>query len=141
MSQRENPGLMGASPPCGNDVHTGQMGEGSVGAEARDGAINQIRVDLQHFLIANAQLFQRVGLEVLYHHVRLSDQIHHDLFALFRTHIDGNALLSPVVLAEIEADLVDVRAVLTGDVTRAGPFHLDDLRAHVRQHHAAERGG
>ncbi len=126
---------------CRNDVHTGQMGQGAVGAEAGDGAVNQPGVDLQHFLIANAQLFQRAGLEVLHHHIHLGRQVQYDLLALFGAHVDGDALLAPVVLAEVQADVVDVGAVLPGDVSRAGPLHLDDLGSHVRQHHPAEWGG
>ena len=63
-----------------------------------------------------------------------------DLASLFRLHIDGDASLVAVNRKEVGADAVDEgRSPQPRVIAARRRLNLHDLRAHIAEHHGAER--
>ena len=108
-------------------------------AKARDRAVDQVGPHLAQLGLARAQLFRHAGPEILDEHIRASDEIvqHGTVVGLRRVERDG-ALVAIVslVVGRIEPALEG-----TERIARARFFHLDDIRAEIRQMHAGGRTG
>ena len=128
-----------AGHALGHDVIGGQVAHGAVLAEAGDGAVDDLGVDLLQILVGEAQLLHHAGLEVLHHDVAGLDHIIDQVLALFQ--VDGDALLAPVDQGVVAALPIFEGAKDTAAVAHAGLFDLDDFRAEVGQVHGTERAG
>ena len=124
-----------------DEIVAGARGLGAALAEARDGAVDQARVQLAKGVVAEAQPRHGAGPEVLQHHVGLGHEPTEDGLSVGRFHVEGQALL-------VAVDGEKVRRLAAGEgrpaarvVPLARFLDLDDLRPHVPQDHRAERAG
>ena len=114
---------------------------GAVMAEAGDGGIDDGRIDLAQFLIAQAQAVHNAGTVILQNHVALGHQLAEHLFTGLALEVQDDAALVAVEVHIIGAFAVDNGEVAAGVIALAGTLDLDDLGAQIRQHHAAVRSG
>ena len=110
-------------------------------AEAGDRAVHEPRVQPGERLVPEAELVHRSRPEVLEEHVALARERLKDLASLGRLEVQGDALLVAVDRHEVRRLALDERRPAARVVALAGLLDLDDLGAHVTEHHGAEGTG
>ena len=113
----------------------------TVAAEAGDGGVDDLVIDLLEHVIADTQLVHDAGAVVLDDDVSLLDHLEEELFALLRLQVQGDALLAAVDVGIVHAVVVLLRAHGAGVVALARHLDLDDVCAVVGEHHRAVRTG
>ena len=108
-------------------------------AEAGDRRIDQPRVHGLQRVVAQAELVHRAGAVVLHHHVGGLHEVEEQLAAGLE--VERHALLAAVQVHVVRAFAVPERCEVARVVAAAGLLDLDDLGAHVGQHHGAEGAG
>ena len=116
------------------------IGIGPVVAVARDGAADQRRIIFSQAFQREAELVHRAGLEVLQQHVGACDQLFECGAAVLGGEIDHHGILAAVEPDEIAALALGGGVIIAGEIALR-PFHLDDMRAGVRQPRRAEWRG
>src|SRR5262249_23476612 len=106
-----------------------------------DRAVDEARIEPAERAIAETETIHRAGTEILDQHVALARQASQDLDAVTGLEIQRHALLAAVDRHEIRRFTQDERRPLPRVVALAGLLDLDDLGAHVAQHHGRERPG
>ena len=120
---------------------------GTVAAKARDRRIDDAGIDLLQDIIAQAQLVHHAGAVVFHHDIRFFDKLLEDLLALRGLQVQGDPLFVAVDVGKIDAFPLTIqifgteRGIAAGVVTAFGDLDLDDVCAHVSQHHGAEGAG
>ena len=104
---------------------------------AGDRAVDEARVAGRDRVVAEAQLRQAARPEVLDQHVRRVDQTAEHVGAGVGLQIDGEALLAAVQAEKEGAPPVPERRPGAGVVALGRLLDLDDLGAHVAEHHRA----
>ena len=105
--------------------------------EARDGNIDELGVDFFQLLVAQTHAVHGACLQVFHHDIDMLDQILEHLDALGILGVADNALFTVVDADEITALTVDKRTIAAAVIAGAGLFDLDDLGAHIAEHHGA----
>src|SRR6185503_10526339 len=109
-------------------------------AEAADLAIDQSRIDLFQRFVTESQALRYAGPVILDKHIHLRRQAPHDLDALGRLEVHGEAALAAVHRHEGRAVAVLLRrAQLARRLALARRLDLDHVGAHVGEVHGAER--
>ena len=116
------------------------VGIGAVVAIAGNGAADQRRIIFLQALQREAELVHRAGLEVLQQHVGACDQLFERGAAVLGGEIDHHGILAAVEPDEIAALALGRGVIAAGEIA-LGAFHLDDMRAGIRQPRTAERRG
>ncbi len=106
------------------------------GQIAFQGAVDQPRVDLRDFLVADAEPLRGARGEVLRHHIGILQQPVRDLAARGRLEVQGNA---PLAAIEIDERARDMPGEPPGPVAFRRRLDLDHVRPEIRQHQAAAR--
>ena len=120
---------------------------GTVAAKARDRRIDDAGIDLLQDIIAQSQLVHHAGAVVFHHDIRFFDKLLEDLLALRGLQVQGDPLFVAVDVGKIDAFPLTIqifgteRGIAAGVVTAFGDLDLDDVCAHVSQHHGAEGAG
>ena len=120
---------------------------GTVAAKARDRRIDDAGIDLLQDIIAQSQLVHHAGAVVFHHDIRFFDKLLEDLLALRGLQVQGDSLFVAVDVGKIDAFPLTIqifgteRGIAAGVVTAFGNLDLDDVCAHVSQHHGAEGAG
>ena len=144
-TQRLAAGLAGDAHEAGgglcDDVIAGALVLRAVAAEAGDGGVDDLVVDLLEHVIADAQLVHDAGAVVLDDDVGLLDHLEEELLALLGLQVQGDALLAAVDVGIVHAVVVLLRTHGAGVVALARHLDLDDVGAVVGQHHRAVRTG
>ena len=122
-----------------NQVVSGHVGHGSGAPVTGDGAIDNIRVDGGHGVVAQPHAVQGAGPETLHHHVGLGRQPQNDVNPFLLLQVEAQAALVAVEGQELGALAVPEGGPRAGLVPQVGLLDLDDFRAHVPHHHGAER--
>ena len=91
-------------------------------------------------LVGEAHLGNDAGAEVFQYHVGGLHELPEDLLTLLGAHVEGDALLAPVVDGEVDAGAVNQGGMGSG-LLAAGLFDFDDLGAHVGHNHASPGPG
>src|SRR2546427_794434 len=110
-------------------------------AEARDRAVDEPRVEPGERPVAKPELLHGPGPKVLEEDVALPDERPEDRLALRGLEVQGDALLVAVDGHEIRRLAAREGRPAPRVVALPRPFELDDLSAHVAQHHRAEGPG
>jgi hypothetical protein len=130
----------GTAHGLGDRLETLEAAEGTVGAEALDGGVDEPRVDLGERLVAEPQAVERAWPEVLDQHVGLGDHLPEQALALLRLEVERQALLVGVEHEEEQAVAVLlVTHVGARDVATLGLLELDHVGAEEGQHLRAGR--
>ena len=109
-------------------------------AESRERGEYHRRVDAVDLLPGKPELVQRAGPEVLHDDVALANQIAQKLLAALVLQVERETFLVAVNRDEVRANPVQKGwPPAPGVVPALGMFDLDDLRAHIAQHHGAIR--
>ena len=120
---------------------------GTVAAEAGDRRIDDAGIDLLQDIIAQPQLVHHAGAVVFHHDIRFFDKLLEDLLALRGLQVQGDPLFVAVDVGKIDAFPLTIQifgtegGIAAGVVTAFGDLDLDDVCAHVSQHHGAEGAG
>ena len=120
---------------------------GTVAAKAGDRRIDDAGIDLLQDIIAQSQLVHHAGAVVFHHDIRFFDKLLEDLLALRGLQVQGDPLFVAVDVGKIDAFPLTIqifgteRGIAAGVVTAFGDLDLDDVCAHVSQHHGAEGAG
>ena len=120
---------------------------GTVAAKARDRRIDDAGIDLLQDIIAQSQLVHHAGAVVFHHDIRFFDKLLEDLLALRGLQVQGDPLFVAVDVGKIDAFPLTIQifgtegGIAAGVVTAFGNLDLDDVCAHVSQHHGAEGAG
>ena len=114
---------------------TGRVGAGL--AEAGDGDIDELGIDLLQFLVAQAHAVHGAGFQVLHDDIDVLDQLLEHLDAFGILGVADDAFFAMVDADKVTALAVDERTVAAAVIAGTGLFYLDDLGAHVAQHHGA----
>ena len=120
---------------------------GAVAAKARDRRIDDAGIDLLQDIIAQSQLVHHAGAVVFHHDIRFFDKLLEDLLALRGLQVQGDPLFVAVDVGKIDALPLTIQifgtegGIAAGVVTAFGNLDLDDVCAHVSQHHGAEGAG
>ena len=120
---------------------------GTVAAKARDRRIDDAGIDLLQDIIAQSQLVHHAGAVVFHHDIRFFDKLLEDLLALRGLQVQGDPLFVAVDVGKIDAFPLTIQifgtegGIAAGVVTAFGDLDLDDVCAHVSQHHGAEGAG
>src|SRR5216683_1300174 len=113
--------------------------------EARDRAVDEVGLDRCHRGVAQAELLDDAGGEVLDEHVGHAAEVGDHPAALRVAQVDRHALLARVDADEVGglvgAPRLDLEVVLAHVVAVAGPLDLDDPRAQVREQAGAVGAG
>ncbi len=86
-------------------------------------------------LVADAELVERAGREVLHHDVDLLREAQEQVPPFVGLQVDGDGALPAVDAEEVRAPVVLVWARGAGDVAVGRPLDLDHVGAEVAQHH------
>jgi hypothetical protein len=116
---------------------------GPVLAVAGDRYVDDRRVDPAHALVVEAQALRDARAIVLQEHVRVRDQLAHDLLPAVALEIDGERALVAVEREERDVDLVAGRTSRRRETlpfARCG-LDLDDIGAEVAEALGGERPG
>src|SRR6058998_3525744 len=122
-----------------DEVVAGAMRFGPRLAEARDRAVHEARIEAAQCLEAHAEPFHRAGAEVLDDDVALAREAPQNVQALAGLEVERDALLAAVDRHEVRGLARHKRRPFPRVVALAPLLDLDDLGAHVGQHHRAER--
>ena len=120
---------------------------GTVAAKAGDRRIDDAGIDLLQDIIAQSQLVHHAGAVVFHHDIRFFDKLLEDLLALRGLQVQGDPLFVAVDVGKIDAFPLTIQIfgtegrIAAGVVTAFGDLDLDDVCAHVSQHHGAEGAG
>ena len=120
---------------------------GTVAAEAGDRRIDDAGIDLLQDIIAQPQLVHHAGAVVFHHDIRFFDKLLEDLLTLRGLQVQGDPLFVAVDVGKIDAFPLAVQifgtegGIAAGVITAFGDLDLDDVCAHVSQHHGAEGAG
>ncbi len=110
----------------------------AIGTETADRAIHELRVQLLQALRAGAEPIRRARPEILDEHIGFADQRVEQRAIAGLLHVQREAALVAVVGLEVRR----VVAALVGAVRIAiRAFHLDDVGAEIREHHAGAGTG
>jgi hypothetical protein len=131
---------------CIDDVREGGAEPPGAGlAEARDRAVDEIRLHRGERLVVGAQARGHTGREVLDDDVGCPRQVEHDRARLRAGEVERNALLAGIAADEVGTLVVAVVFELVGPaahfVAAAGLLDLDDARAQVGEQARAVRAG
>ena len=125
-----------------DEVVAGERRFRSARAVTGDRAAHQLRRVLLEPRVGEAPLVERADLEVVHQHVGLRDQRGEHLLSRLRRHVERDRTLVAVDAEKIRGLARGKRrSPGAGVVAGAGRLHLDDLGAHVAEHHGAERPG
>ena len=122
-------------------VGAGQLGMRPLWPVARDRNIDELRIVLAQFVVAEAVLLGGAGPEVLAEDVGAADQLAQDFAAFLGFQVQRDALYAAVVGFEIGARETrhDGRAArIVADLRH---LDLDDLRAEIGHQHVGHRAG
>ena len=126
-----------ARQPLDDLVVGGLQGVGPRLTEARDGAVDQLGIELRQRRVAQAQAVHDAGAEVLHHHVGVLHQAAEERLALGGLGVQRDGSLVAVLGEETRAHelLVQFREdpEFAGQVPVLGVLHLDDIRAQQGQ--------
>src|SRR5438309_11539633 len=114
------------------------MRVGSIIAIARDRAADQARIILAQPRQREPELVHRAWLEVLYQDVCAGDQRLQARASVYGGEIDNDRVLAAIEPDEVAA-LALCRRVIAARKVAFRTFHLDHMRAGIRQPRAAER--
>src|SRR5690606_19393452 len=107
-----------------HEVETAAMPLRPRGAEGRDPAVDEARVDPGELLIAETEPVQGVGTEVLDQDVHAGYDLADELAPSIRAEVDGDALLVPVDDRELLGVVADAERAAPG-LLALEPLHLD----------------
>ena len=125
-----------------NEIIAGQRGLRAAGAIASDRAAHRARRMGLEPGIGEAPFRQGAELEIIDDHVGLLDQAGEHLLAGGHRHVQRHRALVAVGAEEIGGLAGhERRSPAAGIVAAAGRLDLDDVGAHVAEHHGAERAG
>jgi hypothetical protein len=125
-----------------DQVEAALVGVRAVAAVARDRAVDQARVHLAQDVVAEPQLFQRAAPVVLGQDVGILHHAQQDRPALRGLEVQRDPALVAVQDHERRGDAVHPRFAVAARIVAARQLlDLDDVGAHVGQHHAAGRAG
>ena len=109
-------------------------------AEARNGAVNEGRLDLLQLVVRQAQALHDAGPEIFDDHVGAFKQPLEDLSSPIALEVQCQASLVAVYGKKPRRPVLDERWPHPPVVVAAiGLLHLDHVRTHVGQHHGAHR--
>src|SRR5690606_3257469 len=108
-------------------------------AETRHRGVDHTRIEFADTVVINAQLFHHAGPEILGNDVGLGGELHENLLAARVFHVDAYAFLVAVEHREAIGLAVDLRFEAPRAVALGKILDLDDVGAHVPQHHGAVR--
>src|SRR5690606_3108579 len=106
---------------------------GSIRPEAADGAVDQLRIDLDERVEVGAETCGRTRPEILDINVRLRNQLVEYVAIALVLQVEADGTLVAVI--GLEMGTVEARLEGTVRVATVGRFHLDDVCAKIRQHH------
>ena len=138
---RRRIGLGDAAQSLRHRVGAGQMRIRPVRPVARDRDVDQLRIDLAQFLIAEPVLLGRAGTEILAEDVGLGDQLAQDLAPLRRLQVQRDALHAAVVGLEIGARHPRQHGRAARIVADFRHLDLDHLGAEIGHQHVRHRAG
>ena len=118
-------------------VHPAPVGIGPGLAEARDGAVDDPRVDRANGLVIDAEAMLHVGPHVLDDDVRVPGQTQEEVAPLGCFQVDPDRTLAPVQILEIAA--VAGPDQIAGRLVRLAPLDPEHIGAPVRQLAHGER--
>ena len=105
----------------------------SVGAEAGDAAMDQLRKFLAQKVVADAPFVERAGLEVLDHHIGIFEHPHQHGAAALGSEVEADGALVAVGADEIGCVLIMERGPPVAGLVAGGWLHFDDVSAVVAQ--------
>ena len=140
LASRPTGGAHKAAHGLGDDVVARAQAIGAGVAETGDSRVHQSRVDCLQRFVADAEFVHRSGPVVLDNDVGALDEFEEHLAPL-AFEVQRYPLLAPVQVHVVGAFVVLERREVARVVTLAGLLDLDDLGAHVGQHHGAEGAG
>ena len=130
-----------AGHPARDEVEPPARGVGAGLAEARDGAVDEPRVDGAHRVVADADPGRGSRLEVLDQHVSGGREPLEEGEVLGVLEVEGDGALVAVPEHERRALALDERRGAPHVVAGGGPLDLDHVRAVVGQDHRAPGAG
>ena len=119
------------------DAGTRRVGAGL--AEARDRAVDDLRIDLLDRLVVDLEAVLHVGAVVLDDHVGLLRELHEDRVAFLALEVERDRLLVAVQVLEVEAVAAAAHGVGAAGFGRR--LDLDHLRAPVGELAHRRRAG
>lgn len=107
-------------------------------AEAGNCAVDQRRIDLLQILIPETKALHDTRTIVFHQDVAFLNKIPENLLSFFRLQVQGDSPLISVQVHEVGAlSALNDRCIVTGIVSAARHLDLNNIRAHVSEHHAA----
>ena len=126
----------------GDGLECLHMLEAAALVESFEGCHDAARIDLVHFVPAEAELFDIARADVLDEYVGILQQIGEDLLAFWILHVQCDGLLVGIELKEVQGiRSIHVVHFVTRRVSALNLLHLDDFSAHPGEHLRAGRTG